>query len=164
VFDTAKEYRVETLIWVRLSLSLPFPKRLDHHNLAGISLGQCARQCVVHTSGCSGQQYGQQDPSQRHLPYNGPEGRHCQQAQQVSALLTRIALNALSGQQANRRCARIAAAPAYSSAAVLKAPNPAPNRCTKGVLMPKSAAASKASSSPLRAGSAIKEVNGGRIT
>ena len=44
------------------------------------------------------------------------------------------------------------AAPAYNSAAVVKAPSPCPNLCTRGVLSPNSPAASKASRPPRSAG------------
>lgn len=44
------------------------------------------------------------------------------------------------------------AAPAYSRAAVVNAPSPAPSRWTMGVLMPNKAAASKASRPPRKAG------------
>ena len=44
------------------------------------------------------------------------------------------------------------AEPPYSRATVVNAPRPAPQRCTKGVLLPKSKAASNASAPPLRAG------------
>ena len=54
-----------------------------------------------------------------------------------------------------RNTSATAAAPAYSNAAVVKAPSPCPKCCTKGVLRPNSVAASRASEPPLRAGEEI---------
>ena len=51
-----------------------------------------------------------------------------------------------------RNTAPMPAAPAYSNAAVLKAPRPAPRCCTSGVLTPNSTAASSARAPPRKAG------------
>lgn len=51
-----------------------------------------------------------------------------------------------------RAMAPMAAAPAYSKAAAVNAPMSVPNCWTRGVLMPNSVAATKASRAPRRAG------------
>ncbi len=87
-----------------------------------------------------------QAPGQGHRPQRGAKASHRQEARNIGPLHPRSCAAVRSDS------APIRAAPKYSSAAVVKAPSPAPSLCTAGVLMPKSTAASRARKPPRKAG------------